>query len=450
MTTSLWEDQVGPAPERGRLDGATTADVVVVGGGLTGLWTAYYLTQADPSLDVVVLEQEHVGFGASGRNGGWLSALFPQGPAALARRHGAPAALAQRAAMRAGVVEVARVCALEGIACDLAVGGTVAVARSTVQLDRARAQVAEARAWGDRAVLLDRDAARARLAAVDVVGGRYDPDCARVQPARLVRGLADVLQARGVRLLERTRATALEPGRVRTAAGTVRARHVVRATEAWTSRQPGHRRDVVPVYSLMIATEPLPGAVWQEIGLREAETFTDERHLIVYGQRTADGRIAFGGRGAPYHWGSGISPSHDAEPAVFDALERTLRGLLPVLGDGAITHRWGGPLAIARDFSPSVGLDRSTGMAWAGGYVGDGLTTTNLAGRTLADLLGGRRTELTALPWVAHRSRRWEPEPVRWLGVNAGLRAMALADAEERLTRRPSVVARLMGPLIGH
>ena len=450
MTISLWEDQLGAAPERGRLDGPTTADVAIVGGGLTGLWTAYYLTQADPSLDVVVIEQEHVGFGASGRNGGWLSALFPQSAETIARLHGAPAALAQRAAMRATVTEVARVCATEGIACDLTVGGTVSVARSRPQLDRSREQVRRALTWGDRPVLLDEVAARARLHATDVVGGVFDPDCGRIQPARLVRGLADVLQTRGVRIAEHTRATALEPGRVRTTAGTVRARHVVRATEAWTSQLPGTRRDVVPVYSLMIATEPLPDSTWEEIGLRDAETFTDQRHLIVYGQRTADGRLAFGGRGAPYHWGSDIRPGHDRDTGVFTALEGTLRELIPAIGDTAITHRWGGPLGISRDWSASVGLDRSTGLAWASGYVGDGLATTNLAGRTLAELLGGRRTELTSLPWVGHRSRTWEHEPLRWLGVTVGLHAMALADAEERRTGRPSVTARAMGPLIGH
>ncbi|WP_372593163.1 NAD(P)/FAD-dependent oxidoreductase [Actinotalea sp.] len=450
MTVSLWEDQLGEAPDRARLTGQTTADVAIVGGGLTGLWTAYYLSRADPSLDIVVLEAERIGFGASGRNGGWLSALFPQGASALARRHGAHAALAQRAAMRATVGEVAEVCSQEGIDCDLAVGGTVTLARTPPQLERSREHVAQARAWGDRPVLLDPAEARARLGADGVLGGVHDPDCARVQPARLVRGLADVLEARGVRLLEHSRATALEPGRVRTSVGTVRARQVVRATEAWTSQLPGSRRDVVPVYSLMIATEPLGEDVWDQVGLREAETFTDQRHLVIYGQRTADGRIAFGGRGAPYHWRSGIRSEFDQEPGVFAALERTLRELLPALGDAAVTHRWGGPLGISRDWNASVGLDPSTGMAWAGGYVGDGLSTTNLAGRTLTDLLLGRSTALTRLPWVGHRSPRWEPEPLRWLGVNAGLTAMSVADAEERLTGRQSLTARLMAPLIGH
>ncbi|WP_225754084.1 FAD-binding oxidoreductase [Actinotalea sp. Marseille-Q4924] len=477
---SLWLDQVADDGDaltpRAGLTAATDADVVVVGGGLTGLWTAYYLTENDPGLDVLVVEQEIAGFGASGRNGGWCSALYPVPAATLAAEHGDAAARAMRAAMRDTVVEVAGVAAAEGIACDVAYGGTVVVARSAPQLRRARAEAAEGPRWGDEAELLDADGARARLAATDVRGGTYVPDCAALQPARLVRGLARVLEERGVRIVERSRVVGIEPGRVlvehdehdehrepdehrkhgegarpgRTPALTaVRCRHVVRATEAWTPQLPGSRRAVVPVYSLMVATEPLGDDVWDAIGLRERETFSDHRHLIVYGQRTADGRLAFGGRGAPYHWRSAVRSQYDRAPGVFTALEQTLRELFPVLADARVTHRWGGPLAIARDWHASVGLDRRTGLAWAGGYVGDGLSTTNLAGRTLADLLTDRDTELTRLPWVGHRSRAWEPEPLRWLGINAGLRAMTLADREEELTGRPSVLERLVRPLLG-
>lgn len=223
----------------------------------------------------------------------------------------------------------------------------------------------------------------------------------------------------------------------------------MRATEGYTSSLPGHRRDLIPVYSLVIATEPLPASTWERIGLRHRETFTDHRHLIVYGQRTADDRLVFGGRGAPYHLGSRISPAFDRDDRVFAALRATLVELFPVLSDVRVTHAWGGPLGIARDWCASVGLDRDTGLAWAGGYVGDGVSTTNLAGRTLRDLVLDRDTGLTRLPWVGHRSRRWEPEPLRWLGVNAGLRAMTWADAEERLTRRPSLLARAVAPLLG-
>jgi glycine/D-amino acid oxidase-like deaminating enzyme len=199
----------------------------------------------------------------------------------------------------------------------------------------------------------------------------------------------------------------------------------------------------------MVATEPLGDAVWDRIGLAGRPTFSDHRHLVIYGQRTADGRLAFGGRGAPYHFRSRIQPSYDEEPRVFAALRATLRDLFDGLDDVEFTHSWGGPLGVPRDWCASVGLDRGSGLAWAGGYVGDGVSTTNLAGRTLTDLILRRDTDLTHLPWVGHRSRRWEPEPFRWLGINAGLRAMTLADTEERLTRRESRIARLMSPLLG-
>jgi glycine/D-amino acid oxidase-like deaminating enzyme len=224
---------------------------------------------------------------------------------------------------------------------------------------------------------------------------------------------------------------------------------VIRATEAWTAALPGHERDVVPVYSLMIATEPLPADVWDGVGLAGGETFSDGRHLIIYGQRTADDRLAFGGRGAPYHWGSAIRSSFEREPRVFGLLRRTVGDLFPGLRQARITHAWGGPLGIPRDWHASVGYDPRTGCGWAGGYVGDGVGTSNLAGRTLADLVLGRSTGLTALPWVNHRSPRWEPEPLRWLGANAALRAMTLADREESLSGRSSLAAGVMTRLLG-
>jgi glycine/D-amino acid oxidase-like deaminating enzyme len=425
-----------------------------VGAGYTGLWTAYYLLEADPGLRVVLVEAETAGFGASGRNGGWCSALFPAGLSKLARQTGSsPArALAQHAAMRATVDEVLRVAVAEGIDARAHKGGTVAVARTPAQLRAARAAVAGARAWGldesDLRLLAPHEA-RARLNARGVLGGTFTEDCAAIHPARLVRGLARVVEQRGGTIHEGTRATALEPHRVRTEHGTVRADVVVRATEGYTPGLAGERRTVVPVYSLVVATAPLPEPTWEQIGLRDRETFTDHRHLIVYGQRTADGRLVFGGRGAPYHFGSRTRPGFDRVPRVFDRLRAAATDLLPAVAGAEWTHEWGGVLGIPRDWCASVGLDAASGLAWAGGYVGDGVGTSNLAGRTLRDLVLGRDTDLTALPWVGHRSRRWEPEPLRWLGVNAGLRAMGVADREEQITRRPSLVGRAMAPLVG-
>jgi glycine/D-amino acid oxidase-like deaminating enzyme len=199
----------------------------------------------------------------------------------------------------------------------------------------------------------------------------------------------------------------------------------------------------------MIATEPLPDELWARIGLAERQTFSDFRHVVIYGQRTGDGRIAFGGRGAPYHFGSAVQPAFDRDRRVHQALHATLVELFPMLADTAITHRWGGPLGIARDWFPSVGLDPRTGLAWAGGYVGDGVSTTNLAGRTLADLILERSTDITTLPWVGHRSPRWEPEPLRYIGINAGLRLASAADRAEERTGRTTWQARALDRVTG-
>jgi len=437
---SLWWDGLpGRIDLRDPLPGGIEVDVAVVGGGLTGLWAAYYLTEADPDLRIAVIEREVMGFGASGRNGGWCSALFPVSAERLDRVAGPGAGAAMDRAMQETVREVGRVVEVEGIDCGYTRGGTVVLARSAAQLGRARAEVEAARARGvgeEDLRLLTADEAAERVGATDVLGATFTPHCAALDPARLVRGLATRVERRGVHLYEQTRVRSIDPGTVTTTRGTVRAGTVIRATEGYTGSLARQARTLVPVYSLMVATEPLPDAFWAEAGLAERETFSDHRHTIIYGQRTEDGRLAFGGRGAPYHFGSSIRPEFDCDAGVHAALHRTLIELFPALADAVITHRWGGPLGIARDWFSSVGIDATTRIAWAGGYVGDGLSTTNLAGRTLRDLVLGRSSELTALAWVNHHSRRWEPEPVRYLGINAGLRLASGADrAEQRLGR---------------
>jgi glycine/D-amino acid oxidase-like deaminating enzyme len=423
---SLWMSTVGDGlSPRPALPGPMVADVVIVGAGYTGLWTAYYLAAAQPSLRVVVLEREIAGYGASGRNGGWCSALFPTPASALTRRHGPGAALAMRRAMESTVDEVGRVAAAEGIDCHWHKGGTVTLARTPAQLRRARA---EAEADSD-VILLGPDEAAKRCGATRVLGGTYTPHCAAIHPARLVRGLARAVERRGVAIYERTPVLRLRRGAADTPLGTVRAPIVVRATEAYTPGLPGSRRAVVPVYSLMVATPPLPASFWDGVGLAERETFADYRRLVIYGQRTVDDRLAFGGRGAPYHFGSRARPEFDRDPRVFAALRRTLADLFPDLGDVPVTHAWGGAVGIPFDWSASVGLDRSAGLAWAGGYVGDGVGTANLAGRTLADLILDADSELTALPWVGHHSPDWPPEPLRWLGINTARKLITWADA---------------------
>jgi glycine/D-amino acid oxidase-like deaminating enzyme len=446
---SFWHETVDDdLTPRAPLDGDATVDVAIIGGGLTGLWTAYYLNRADPELRITILEKEIAGFGASGRNGGWCSALFPRSTASLERAHGREAALAMRRAMIATVDEVGMVASAENIDCDFARGGTIAFARSRVQLASAKTDIAEAAEYGvDQ---LELRTAGEVGGARGAIGAAFDPACARLHPAKLVRGLARVVEARGVTIHEHTEVVEFEPHIVRTRIGDVRARFVVVALEGYAATLTQSHRRLLPLYSLMIATEPLDDAIWEQIGIGHGQTFTDYRHLLIYGQRTADNRFAFGGRGARYHWGSTISEKYDRVPRVFQHLRSALVDLFPAAKDIAVSHSWGGPIGVPRDWHASVDFDRSTGIGTAGGYVGDGLSTTNLAGRTLADLITGADSTLTKLPWVNHRSRQWEFEPIRFVGANAGMLAMQIADIEERVTHLPSIAAKIMGPLVGH
>ena len=450
LTSPLWAD--GASASRATAsDLPFSAEVVIVGGGYTGLWTAYYLLRERPEADVLVLEADHVGFGASGRNGGWVSALWPVSPDTLARHAGRAGAVAQLAALRDTVDEVGRVDGAEGFGSGFTKGGALVVARTTAQEERARAEVAHAAAWGGSTTWLDAGATRERLAVAVTRGATFTPDCARVHPRRLVDGLAGAVRRLGGRIVEGARVTRTGDRVVVLADGRrVSAGAVIHATEGWSGTVSGQGRRVVPVYSLMVATEVIDDARWARIGLGSREVFSDHGHVVIYGQRTDDGRIAFGGRGAPYHWRSAIRPEFDHDEAVFGALRSTLRDLLPALDGVAFTHAWGGPLGIARDWHPSVTWDPVARTGRAGGYVGDGVAASNLAGRTLADLVLGRQSAITALPWVGHRSPRWEPEPLRWLGVNAGLRLAQAADREEAATGRPARLGRLLDRLTAH
>jgi glycine/D-amino acid oxidase-like deaminating enzyme len=450
---SFWFDSL-PEPVRVRkpLDGDLDVDVAIVGAGYTGLWTAYYLLRQNPGTRVAVLERDTAGFGASGRNGGWCSALFATSQAKLARSYGLEAAEAMRRALVETVDEVGTVAAKEGIDCHYRKGGTVILARNAAQLVRARAEVSEAHSLGADETdirLLSAGEAKELVGATDVVGGVYTPHCASIHPARLVRGLAEAVEAAGGLIFERTEVSVIEPGRVLTSRGSVGAGAVVRATEGFSAGLRGTHRDVIPFYSLMIATEPLADDLLEGSGLQRGTTFSDFRHLVIYGQRTADGRVAFGGRGAPYHFGSRIEPGFDRDKRMHTLIRETLVDLFPALAGTEITHRWGGPLGIARDWHPSVGFDRLSGIGWAGGYVGDGVGVSNLAGRTLASLVDGVDDELTGLCWVGHRSKPWEPEPLRFVGVNAALLAMGEADRAERRKGRPSWIAERLSGFVG-
>jgi len=450
---SLWHDTIGDIEPRPALATDLEVDVAVVGAGYTGLWTAYHLVTSDPTIRVAVIEKEVAGFGASGRNGGWCSALFPASLTRMAAEGGRDAAVRMQHLLNETVADVGRIASAEGIDCHFDQGGYLAVARNPAQLERVRREVADHRRWGfgeEDHRLLDAHEVTAIAGVHGALGGSFTPHCAAIHPARLVRGLAEAVERRGVVIHERTAALDVGSRRVVTAHGTVRAEHVVLATEGYTPTVAGRRRAIAPIYSLMTATEPLPDATWARIGLERRTTFADNRHLTIYGQRTRDGRIAFGGRGAPYHYASKVSPRFDRDERVHAALQRILLELFPVLEGVTFTHAWGGNLGVPRDWFPSVRHDRHTGLAFAGGYVGDGVATSALAGRTLAAMIrGDDPDDLASLPWAGRTSRNWEPEPLRWLGVNAVTALMTSADWSERRTGRPSRAASAFWTALG-
>jgi glycine/D-amino acid oxidase-like deaminating enzyme len=435
-----WADLGGlPAP-RPALDGDREADVCVVGAGYTGLWTAYELLRADPSLAIVVLEREVAGFGASGRNGGWVLGEVSTG-SRQREAAGEDAVAALERAIQATVDEVGAACAREGIDCDFVKGGSLTVAQTDPQLARLRR--------APRGELLEVDEAAARVRVAGLRGARYTPHCARVQPAKLVRGLAAAVERHGATIHERTTALDIAPRSVRTPTGTVRARWVVRATEGYTAALPGLERSLLPLSSSMIVTEPLDAATWAQIGWAGCETLDDAAHAYIYAQRTADGRIAIGGRGRPYRFGSGTDRAGEIPDATVRQLRARLTRLFPVLRDVRLDGAWTGVFGVARDWAAAVHCDRDSGLCWAGGYAGEGVAAANLAARTLRDLILDRDTELARLPWVGHRARGWEPEPLRWLAVQTVYGAFRAADALEERTGRSSWLAGAAGALAG-
>ncbi|MGH3250360.1 MAG: NAD(P)/FAD-dependent oxidoreductase, partial [Trebonia sp.] len=378
----------------------------------------------------------------SGRNGGWVTAELPGSRARYARAAGGAAGVgALEAALRSTVDEVGRVCEAESIGCDFVKGGRLSVATTPSQLTRMRAGLVGLRERGDGddiGQFLSRDETRSRVNVAGALGGLYAPASARVQPAALAAGIAAAAERRGVEIYEATPVSLIGPagpGRAgavaRTKFGDVRAPSVLRCTEGYTAALPGLRRALLPMNSHMVVTEPLSDLAWAEIGWAGCETLSDEAHAYMYAQRTADGRIALGGRGVPYRFASATDHLGQTDASTVAALTGVLGKLFPAAAGVPVAHAWCGVLGVPRDWCASVTYHPASGMGWAGGYAGQGVAAANLAGRTLADLVAGERSSLTTLPWVGHRSREWEPEPARWAGVRGLYALYRLADRLE-------------------
>lgn len=454
--TSFWLETAGDdLTPRPALEGAIDCDVAILGAGTTGLWTAYYLLARRPALRVAVVESEIAGFGASGRNGGWCSSKLNIGLDVLAERHGKEAAGALQMAMYDAVDEIGRVCRAEGLDAQYAKGGALFLARGPHQLPMLREYAAtlDEHGFGDRHRLLDAAQTVERIRVRGALGAIEFPTYATVHPGRLVRGLARAVERRGGTIYEQSPVTEFESGdapRLRTARGEARAGLIVLAGEAYLTRFPALHRKLLPIYSLIVLTEPLSDRQWSSIGWRARECVASFRLSVDYLSRTADGRILFGGRGAPYHFGSAIRDEYDRDPPTHDMLRRMARDWFPELETARFTHAWGGPLGMPRDWMPTITCDRARGVAFARGYTGHGVTAANLAGQTLADLITGTESALTHLPLVGHRSPSWEPEPLRWLAVRHIQEAFARLDARAERTGRPPTGRSLVERLTRH
>jgi glycine/D-amino acid oxidase-like deaminating enzyme len=459
VTISHWLQTADDDPTpREPLDGSRDVDVVIVGAGFTGLWTAREVLRRDPSRSVLICEANTAGFGASGRNGAWLSAGIAVSPAELARRTSPTIARDTILAMRDTVQAVIDACDADGIDAQIRRGGILRLARGPQELPALRAGFEQLAAVdvADDIRLLSAEETADRVRVKDALGALYDPHAAAFHPGRLVRGLARAVEAAGATIVEHTPVTRIRPAGdgqragVLTPGGRVTADAVIVACEAWVSQLPDRRRDVLPLYSLIVLTEPIEDEVWHQIGWEGHELLSSHRYTVDYLSRTVDGRVLFGGRGAPYHFGSRIDPSYDQHPVTHDLLRDQLRTWFPALTGVGFASAWGGPLAMPRDWMPTFHLDPGTGIGGAYGYTGQGVGTSNLAGRVLADLIVDGSTPFQDLPMVGHHARRWEPEPLRWLGARYLQRSLARLDARTARTGVPATGRSLAERLLRH
>jgi glycine/D-amino acid oxidase-like deaminating enzyme len=432
---SFWHDSApGKLRPRPALTGTVQADVAIVGAGYTGLWTAYYLKKLDPGLNIAVVEAEIAGYGASGRNGGWCAAYLSGIDDWYQQADRRESAIRLQRLMFDSVAEVGEVARREGIDCHFEQAGTLEIAVNGGQLKRARESLAQARELGfgdDDYRWLEPAQLGEELVVQGALGAVHASHTAAIHPARLVRGLADTVAALGVDIYENSPVTGIDDAGLATAGGNIRADCLLFATEGYTDSLPGCRHRLIPVHSMMVVTEPLDPDLLDEIRFRRRYTFCNLDHMVTYGQLTADRRIAFGCRGS-YHFGSRIRQFEPREPE-FSLIRESLLKFFPALKGIRFTHAWGGAMGVGRKFSPSVNFDTSTRRGWAGGYFGNGVGAANLAGRTLADLVLGRNSDRLLTPWVnpSWSERKWEPEPLRWMGYRAMRLGRQLADYRE-------------------
>jgi glycine/D-amino acid oxidase-like deaminating enzyme len=438
---SLWRDAaINDAAPREKLSSDIETDVAIIGAGFSGLWTSYYLKKLMPNSRIVIIDANEVGFGASGRNGGWCSGFMPNSIDELAELHGREAAIEMYRQSFATLDEIESVLVNENIDCDFHRGGTICGATNSVQASRVTSGITKFHDFGfteDDIRQLSQTEVEHRINISNLQLASYTPHCAVIHPAKLVDGLARVVEKLGVKIYENSPVTQYQSGSIKTNHVTCRAQLIIRATEGFTSSIKTHRRILAPLYSYMIATSPLTESQLQTLGWKNRETYHDARNMIIYCQLTADKRIAFGGRGAPYHFASRVKPSYNTHPLIHEKICNSMREIFEKIGDLEITHKWGGPLGVPRNWNPSVNFDARSGLGSLGGYVGDGVAASNLAARTMAHLIAEDNHELTQLCWANNQSRKWEVEPLRYFGINGLLKISESMDAYESKTNSP-------------
>lgn len=427
-------DPPAPLP----LVGRTKADVAIVGGGYTGLWTAIHLKEREPTLDVVVLEAATVGHGASGRNGGFAMCLLDFSLAHLHRRYGTDDARAAHLAVERTIDEIEEAIGRHHIDCEWRKGGLLMVATNPGQQARLQADLEAASAMGltDSIRHVGQDDLLARVRSPTYLEAVWEPQCAVLHPAKLARGLSDAAVRLGVRVHQRSPVLDIgDDATLRTPNGTVTAQQVVLATNAWAHDTPHFRRRVRPLYTYVLMTEPLSAEQRSRVGWEGFEGIEDKRNYVHYYRRTLDGRILWGGTDALDHRGR-IDTRFDTAQRVRAALERSFRATFPQLHDLRFTHHWGGPIGITGTFLPLFGTLANGRVHYGVAYNGHGVAPSHLGGKILRDRVLGVEGELTALPFVDGREIVFPPAPLGTIGSILTRRALRRQDRRLEAGRR--------------
>jgi len=438
MNRSLWRNQ-GSITARDCVKAANSFDVAIIGGGFSGLWSAYHLKQLQPSLKIAIFEQKYVGYGASGRNGGWASAEYPTSNSRLIKEHGVQTYKNLRKGLIESIDEIGQIAKSNAWQIEYAKGGALVFATNKAQLTRISSEI------DDEHKFLTKDQASELLNVANIKGGIYSPHCAALNPFNLTQSLAKYLESIGVKIFEESKVEEISDKSLLVNGHRIGCQISIRATEAFTARK-WIANQQIPIYSLMIATERLPSEILTQIRNSQRATFQEACNLITYAQITGDNRLAIGGRGSRYKLFSHLSERSETDVRMHSALEKRAVKWFPQLQSVNFEYRWGGPIALTRRWQSYLNYNPITGQAAIGGYVGDGVTLSYLVAKTLAQIIDGQKTP--DLPFVNQRIGRWEPEPIRYLAVNAGFKATVVADFEERITGRPSLIAAVVDPLI--